>query len=53
MALQIKKDGSDNEPSREYYGSSWTESTTAREPKEGDSGELEFNPELEFDVVKP
>lgn len=51
MALQIKHDDSGDEPAKGYYGSSWTESTTAREPKEGGNGEPEFNPELEFDVV--
>lgn len=51
MALQIKNNGpDDDEPSREYYGSSWQESTTAREPSE--SEEPEFNPEAEFDTFK-
>ena len=67
MALQMKNNGPDeNEPEREYYGSSWTESTTAREAEAkensegssaGGSGENtpdmpEFNPELEFDAFK-
>lgn len=51
MALQIKNNGpEDGDDEREYYGSSWQESTTAREPSESD--EPEFNPEAEFDTFK-
>ena len=51
MALQIKNNGpEDGDDEREYYGSSWQESTTAREPSE--SVEPEFNPEAEFDTFK-
>ena len=51
MALTIKNNGpEDDEPAREFYGDSWMDSTTAREPKEGD--EPEFNPEAEFDTFK-
>ena len=50
MALQIKNNGPDDEPAREFYGDSWMDSTTAREPK--DSDEPEFNPEAEFDTFK-
>ena len=40
MALQLKNNGPDeDEPAREYYGSSWTESTTAREAGSKESGE--------------
>lgn len=51
MALSIKNNGpDDDEPAREFYGDSWMDSTTAREPKESD--EPEFNPEAEFDTFK-
>jgi hypothetical protein len=53
MALQIKNNGPDeDEPAREYYGSSWTESTTAKTPEEREQEEPEFNPEQEFDTFK-